>query len=267
MSDMSEETQVNQPTSIDDLRVAMELRGKVKNIELFGAFLDIGVGKDALLHISQLGNPDVRNVEDVVSVGDELTVYILKVERETGRVALSMEQPPAMPWDNLAVGTVVMGTVVRMENFGVFVDIGAERPGMIHVSELASGFVNSPSDVVSVGDELRAQVIKINRKKKRIDLSVKVLEEPVQMPVEEDDEEPVMTEMEVALRRAMQASTPEPEDEYVDVVDDPMDMEVDMDDGPRRSGGGKRAKRDKRRQRQREYDDIYERTLRGHRDN
>ena len=124
-----------------------------------------------------LGKPNVRNVEDVVKAGEEITVYVLKVEKDTGRIALSLVKPPAMPWDDIKEGSTVTGTVVRLEKFGVFVDIGAERPGMIHVSELASGYVNSPSDVVKVGDEVKAQVIKVNRKKRRIDLSLKALEQ------------------------------------------------------------------------------------------
>ena len=77
------------PTSIDQLEVGMELQGTVKRIELFGAFVDIGIGHDGLLHISQLGQANVRNVEDVVKTGEKITVYVLKVERDTGRIALS----------------------------------------------------------------------------------------------------------------------------------------------------------------------------------
>ncbi|MEP7291371.1 MAG: S1 RNA-binding domain-containing protein, partial [Chloroflexota bacterium] len=165
------------PSSMDELESGMALTGRIKRIELFGAFVDVGVGHDGLLHISQLGRPNVRNVEDVVKVGEEVTVYVLRVEKETGRIALSLEQPPAVSWDTIQEGGVVTGKVVRLEKFGVFVDIGAERPGMIHVSELASGYVNSPSDVVKVGDEVQARIIKVNKKKHRIDLSLKAMEE------------------------------------------------------------------------------------------
>src|SRR5215475_9870306 len=131
---MSEITE--KPSSINELEVGMELQGTVKRIELFGAFVDIGIGHDGLLHISQLGRANVRNVEDVVKPGEQITVYVLKVEPETNRIALSLVKPPAMSWDDIKEGSTVTGTVVRLENFGVFVDIGAERPGMIHVSEL-----------------------------------------------------------------------------------------------------------------------------------
>lgn len=145
---MSEET-TKAPGSISELEAGMEVPGTVKRIELYGAFVDIGVGTDGLLHISQLGKPNVRNVEDVVKVGETVSVYVLKVEQENNRIALSLVKPPAVSWDDMKIGDAVNGKVVRLEKFGVFIDIGAERPGMIHVSELASGFVNSPSDVVT----------------------------------------------------------------------------------------------------------------------
>ncbi len=201
---MSADTVQAAPSSIDELAVGMELRGTVKRIELYGAFVDIGVGQDALLHISQLGKPNVRNVEDVVSEGAEITAYVLKVDKKERRVALSLAKPPAVNWDTLKEGDTVTGKVVRLESFGVFVDIGAERPGMIHVSELTDGYVKSPSDVVSVGQEVQARILKVNRKKRQIDLTMKSPEEKVELILDEEDSEPAVTAMELALRRAMQ---------------------------------------------------------------
>jgi ribosomal protein S1 len=253
MSEMTEMTQ--KPGSIAELETGMELQGTVKRIELFGAFVDIGVGHDGLLHISQLGRPNVRNVEDVVKPGETITVYVLRVEPDTGRIALSLVKPPAMPWDDLKEGSTVKGTVVRLEKFGVFVDIGAERPGMIHVSELASGYVNSPSDVVKVGDEVTAQVIKVNKKKRRIDLSLKALEQAeiaaakAEALAAEPDaaEEYQPTAMELALRRAMEANgeTYEPE--------------------PKPASRKRDRKADKRERQRDQMEDIFERTLRNHR--
>jgi ribosomal protein S1 len=241
------------PSSMDELETGMELQGTVKRIELFGAFVDIGIGHDGLLHISQLGKPNVRNVEDVVKVGETVTVYVLRVEKDTGRIALSLVKPPAMPWDDIKEGSTVTGTVVRLEKFGVFVDIGAERPGMIHVSELASGYVNSPSDVVKVGDEVKAQIIKVNRKKRRIDLSLKALEVAETQAARAavaaeatEEEEYVPTAMEMALRRAMEANG----QTYT----------------PPKTSSRKRDHRTDKRERQREQmEDIFERTLRSHR--
>jgi len=125
---MTQEVTVKKASSIEELRTSMELRGTIKRIELYGAFVDIGIGVDGLLHISQLGKPNVRNVEDVVKTGEEVTVYVLKVDLENHRIALSLVKPPMMSWDDVREGTVVMGQVVRLEKFGVFVEIGAERP-------------------------------------------------------------------------------------------------------------------------------------------
>jgi len=105
------------------------------------------------------------------------------------------------------VGQELMGKVVRVEKFGAFIDVGAERPGMVHVSELTNGYVNSPSEVVKVGDEIRVKVIKVNSKKKQIDLSVKALEQKVEMPRDaEEDLSNLPTAMEFALRQAMQGT-------------------------------------------------------------
>jgi ribosomal protein S1 len=227
------------PTTLSDLKVGMELPGTVRKIELYGAFVDVGIGQDALLHISQLGKPNVRNVEDVVKEGDTITVYVLKVDKQAGRVALSLSKPPDVTLDDLQEGAVVAGRVVRVENYGVFVDIGAERPGMIHVSELASGYVNSPSDVVKVGDQVEARIIKINRKKRQIDMSMKAAEAPVEVEADEADEN-LPTAMELALRRAMGGNSPE------------------------EASRAKSLKREKRSKFSQEQEDILARTLRQH---
>lgn len=193
------------PVSIESLEAGMQVSGTVKRLELFGAFVDIGAGRDALLHISQLNRPNVRNVEDVLKVGEQVSVYVLKVDADSGRIALSMARPVAVNWNDLREGATVQGKVVRIENYGVFVDFGAERPGMVHVSELTNGFVRSPGDVVSIGDEVEARVLKVNRGKRQIDLSMKPDEEVSAVDVlDDEDEEELPTAMEVALRLAME---------------------------------------------------------------
>lgn len=224
--------------TINDLKTGMALTGKVKRLELYGAFVDVGVGTDALLHISQLGQPNVRNVEDVVKAGEEVTVYVLKVDAEAGRIALSLVKPPAVSWDTIKEGDILEGEVVRVETFGAFIDIGAERPGMVHVSELKDGFVKSPSDVVKVGDKVEARVIKVNRKKRQIDLS---LREPTptldSQSFDDEPEEQLPTAMELAFRKAQGNSRGN-----------------DKANNPRNN---KRKTRD-------EQDDILSRTLRQH---
>ena len=235
---MSEETTTSVPTTVGELQPKMELKGTVKRLELYGAFVDIGVGQDALLHISQLGKPNVRNVGDIVKEGDEVTVYVLKIHADTGRVAISLVKPPDFTWDDLKEGQTVSGKVVRMENFGLFVDIGAERPAMIHVSELSDNFVNSPSDIAKVGDTVEARVLRVNSKKRQIDLTMKTEVEPVPV-IEDAPEEAVPTAMELALRGAMD----------------------DKKGGRDRRENKERERRDKM---SRERDDIIARTLRSH---
>ncbi len=199
----------NIPTTVDDLRLGTELSGTVKAVELYGAFVDVGIGQDALLHISQLGKSNVRNVEDIVKVGDEIKVYVLKVDKNAGRVALSLVKPPQLSWETLKSDQTYTGTVTRIEKFGVFVDIGAERPGMVHVSELTDGFVESPSDIVKVGQEVEVRVLKVNRKKRQIDMSMKEPQETIETVfADEEDEDEALTEMALAFRRAMDKSEP-----------------------------------------------------------
>ena len=190
--------------SLEGLKPGGQVQGTVKRLELFGAFVDIGVGRDALLHISQLNRPNVRNVEDVLKVGDVLDLFIMKVDAAAGRIALSMNRPVEVDWSDLRAGATVQGKIVRIENYGVFVDFGGERPGMVHVSELTNGFVRSPSDVVSIGDEVEARVLKVNRGKRQVDLSMKQDEAVGSFEgLDDEDEEEIPTAMELALRRAM----------------------------------------------------------------
>jgi small subunit ribosomal protein S1 len=196
---MSEDT-TTAPTKINELKPGMAINGTVKRLELYGAFVDIGIGQDGLLHISQLGQSKIRNLEDVVKVGESIEVYILKIDEEAGRVALTTVKPAELPWEAIQQGQTYAGKVIRLEKFGVFVDIGAERPGMIHVSELADGFVKDPSDIVNEGQEVSVRVLKVNRKQRKIDLSMREQVEVEVIPAEE--EEALPTAMQIAFDRA-----------------------------------------------------------------
>ncbi|GAB4574076.1 MAG: hypothetical protein Kow0077_18820 [Anaerolineae bacterium] len=195
------------PTSFDDLQPKMALTGVVKKVELFGAFVDVGVGQDGLLHISQLSSGHVKNVTDVVNEGDEVNVWVMNVDREKKRFNLTMVRPPEVDWKDIKAGDVLTGKVTRVEKFGAFVDVGAERPGRIHVSELAVDYVKNPEDVVKVGDEVQVKVLSVNSRKRQIDLSIKALQEPATEAVQVDEpDEYVPTAMELALRRAMEGT-------------------------------------------------------------
>jgi len=153
---------------------------------LAGAVIDIGVGKPAVIHVSQLVSPTgqaIKSVKDVLLEGQEVEVWVRKVKED--RIELTMMKPLELDWHEIKKDMVVKGNVVRVETFGAFLEIGAERPGLIHISELAHGYVRTPGDVVKEGDELEAQVIDVNKKKKQIKLSLKSLQpEPVKEEVE-----------------------------------------------------------------------------------
>ncbi len=185
------------------LDVGTEVTGRVKHVGIYGALVDIGTGQDALLHISQLPNGEERRFEEVVQADSDITAYVYKT-RQDGYVALTMEKPPLVPWQSIKQGNTYTGEVIRVENFGVFVDFGAERPGMVHVSEMAEGYVKSPSDIASVGQEVEVRVIKKSGRPRQIDLSMK--KEQVELALVEedaDDEIEVPTSMAQAFRRAM----------------------------------------------------------------
>ncbi len=200
-------TENSAPTTIQDITPKMKLKGIVKKIELYGALVDVGIGRLGLLHISQLSQDHVKNVSDVLSEGQEITVWVRDVDRKRGRINLTMLEMPELSWGEIAEGQVYTGKVVRLEKFGAFVDIGAERPGLVHVSELTNGYVSDPSDVVSVGDELQVKVIGVNRRKKQIDLSVRALEASTDVAqYDDEDDEEMPTTMEWALRQALEKS-------------------------------------------------------------
>ncbi len=190
------------PTSIQELEPKMRLRGTVKQIELAGAFIDLGLEYDGMLHISRLSHDMVHNVSDVISEGDEIAVWVHRVDKKAGRIELTLVEPLGLEWRDIKTGQVYTGQVVRLENFGAFVDIGAERPGLVHVSELSSGYVNSPQEVVSVGDDVQVKVIGVDRRKRQIDLSIKAMDMDLIIEEEEDEEE-LPTIMELAFQRAM----------------------------------------------------------------
>lgn len=189
------------PTNIRQLRPKMKLQGKVTRVELFGAFVDIGVGRDGLVHISQLQRDRVNRVAEVVNEGDEVTVWVQRVDPRRGRIGLTMIEPPEHTLEDLEPGVVLAGKVTRLEHYGAFVDIGVERDGLLHVSEIAPGYVKDPAEYVSVGDKVKVRVVSVNLRKGQIELSMKDL--PTDEPEEIEEEEAPPTAVELALKEAM----------------------------------------------------------------
>jgi small subunit ribosomal protein S1 len=199
-------------TSITDLQPGMELTGEVKSVTDFGAFVDVGVGPQGLVHISQLARRRVSKVTDVVEIGQEVQVWIKKVDKQRGRISLTMVKPASVNLKDLKPEMVLKGSVTRIEPYGVFVDIGTGRDGMIHISQLADGFISEPADIVSVGDNIDVTVLNVDRKQRKVDLSTKAffhVDSPEPEPVAEaeapkESEDPVPTAMELAFQAAME---------------------------------------------------------------
>jgi ribosomal protein S1 len=207
-----------------------KLSGKVLKTTLAGALVDVGQPIPGVIHISQLSTEPVNKVEDVVKEGQTVDVWVRRVKKD--RIELTMVQPLALEWKEIEPDMVVKGKVVRLEPYGAFVDIGAERPGMVHVSELAHGYVKTPSEIVKEGDEVEAKVLDVNRKKKQIKLSMKALEAEVEefIPAkkenkkagkrgpkknqiesadQEETKEPEMTAFQIAWQEALNKSNAE----------------------------------------------------------
>ena len=167
---------------IQKMRLVQELseneirRGRVAGISNFGAFVDLG-GADGLIHISELSWEQVNSPEDVVHVGQELDVFVLKVDRESLKIALSLRRLQPEPWDEVGskfhVGQVVKGKVTKLANFGAFARIDGGIEGLIHISELSHQVIKHPRDVVSEGDEFDLRIIRIEPERRRLGLSLK----------------------------------------------------------------------------------------------
>ncbi len=172
-----EESTINIPPRkvVKTLAVGQEVQGTVKRVTDFGAFIDIGVGRDGLVHVSEMAPGRVAKASDIVKQGDQVTVWIKELDREKNRISLSMIQPGTLTVQDLEEGMVVKGKVTRLERYGAFVDIGVGRDGMLHVKEMGHGFVEKPEDVVQLDSEVDVQIIGIDRRRGRIDLSIKNL--------------------------------------------------------------------------------------------
>ncbi|HYG05973.1 MAG TPA: 30S ribosomal protein S1 [Stenotrophomonas sp.] len=162
---------------MDKLQEGAILKGVVKNLTDYGAFVDLG-GIDGLLHITDMAWKRVRHPSEVVNVGDELDVRVLKFDRERNRVSLGLKQLGEDPWDNIArrypSNSRVYGKVSNVTDYGAFVEIEPGVEGLVHVSEMDWTNKNvNPSKVVQVGDEVEVMVLDVDEERRRISLGMK----------------------------------------------------------------------------------------------
>jgi small subunit ribosomal protein S1 len=170
--------------------------GVVRNLTNYGAFIEIEDGIDGLLHVSDMSwTRKVTHPNEVVQKGQKVTCVVLNVDQEKKRVALGLKQMATDPWDTdipgqYSPGQVVKGKVTKLTNFGVFVELQPGLEGLLHISELSDGKVESPEDLVKVGDEIEVKVLRVDTKDRKIGLSRKNLHDP---HVPEDVEIPDVT--------------------------------------------------------------------------
>ncbi|MCX6023987.1 MAG: S1 RNA-binding domain-containing protein, partial [Chloroflexi bacterium] len=159
-----------------ELREGEIRRGKVTSIRNFGVFIDLG-GAEGLIHLSELSWGRVKTPEEVVRVGDDVDVFVMSVDPESKKIALSLRRAQPEAWegiiDKYQVGQTVQGTITKLTNFGAFAHIEGPVEGLIHVSELADRRILHPKEVVKEGDVLSLKIVRIERERHRLGLSLK----------------------------------------------------------------------------------------------
>lgn len=174
---LEEEYQKAKEEAFRTLKEGAVIPGTVRRLTDFGAFVDIGGGVEGLLHVSEIAWSRVRHPKDVLAEGDEIQVMVLEVDPERERISLSLKETLPDPWDTIderiAVGDIVKAKVTRVVDFGAFAQIEDGVEGLIHISQMADRHVASPSEVVSLGDQVDVKVISLDKRARRIGLSMK----------------------------------------------------------------------------------------------
>jgi Ribosomal protein S1 len=151
-------------------------KGKVTRITDFGAFVDIGSGIEGLIHVSEMSWFRVKSPREILKEGDQVEVIITKVDPAAKRISLSLKQLQAHPWDQAVVqfkeGAIYPGTVVRMESFGAFINLVPGVDGLAHISQISDKRIAKPDEVLTIGQEVQAKIIKIDTANRKISLSL-----------------------------------------------------------------------------------------------
>ena len=179
---------------LDKIKEGDVVKGTVKNVTDFGAFIDLG-GVDGLLHISEMSWGRVENPKKVFKVGEELNVLIKEINGS--KIALSLKFADTNPWkdaaEKYAVGNVVDGTVARMTDFGAFIELESGVDALLHVSQISKEYIEKPADVLKVGDAVTAKVVDFNEADHKISLSIKAMFAPEPSEAKEDEDADVVS--------------------------------------------------------------------------
>lgn len=181
------ERQGKKDQMMDQLVVGELRQGVVTKLMKFGAFVDLG-GVEGLIYLDDLAWHRVNDPSEVVSEGDQVTVYVANIDKKSGKIGLVLKKVEEDPWKGAAefykVDDLVEGKVVRLMDFGAFVEVEAGIEGLVHLSEISSERIRKPSDKLKVGDQIQAMILSIDENNKRLSLSIKDAEGQVPDDVE-----------------------------------------------------------------------------------
>lgn len=171
-----ENRKVNEEKLWNSLKIGELRRGKVVRLMSFGAFVDLG-GLQGLIHLRDLSWRRVLKPEEVVSIGEEVEVYVLSLDKENKKLGLSLKATVEDPWnsvnESLKVGNIIEGTVKKLVNFGAFVELIPGIEGLVHLNEISEENILKPEDKLHLGDKAKVKILEINKDSKRISLSIK----------------------------------------------------------------------------------------------
>ena len=190
----------------NEIEVGKKYTGVVKSLTSYGAFVDIG-GIDGMIHVSELSWTRISNPAEVLSVGQEVEVYVISFDKEKKKISLGYRREEDNPWtrfmNTYEVGSVAKVKIVKLMDFGAFAEVLPGVDGLIHISQIADHRIGKPADVLTVGEEVDAKIVNIDTEKKKISLSIRALLEPAadeaaeEAPAEEapaEEEAPVEAE-------------------------------------------------------------------------
>ncbi|MGH2980147.1 MAG: 30S ribosomal protein S1 [Solirubrobacterales bacterium] len=216
---LEEERKEARQQILDRLQRGEVVTGTISNIVDFGAFVDLD-GIDGLIHISELSWGHVNHPSEVLSIGEEVSVKVLDIDRDRQRISLGLKQTQEDPWERVVrtynVGDVLEGKVTKVVSFGAFVEIMEGVEGLVHISELAQHHVENPREVVEPDDEVKVKILEIDEERRRLSLSLKRVEGQVLprrelTPVEPVDEQEVGEQDVPDLGLSEEVFTPEAE--------------------------------------------------------
>ncbi len=176
----------------NEIEIGKHYHGKVKSLTSYGAFVDIG-GIDGMVHVSELSWSRIKQPSDVLSVGDDVDVYVINFDKDSHKISLGYKDPDGNPWTKFTnayeVGSVANVKIVKLMPFGAFAEVIPGVDGLIHISQIANRRIGKPDEVLSVGETVDAKITNIDDENKKISLSIRALSEPEPAPAKEKEVE------------------------------------------------------------------------------